>query len=199
MAETTPPEDFKTKYGLPQLTLSQTSLAPPVLVQQTKTESVVKVETETPVIRTGYSATPIPSLTFLSLIQKSAATINYLKQLKVCIEQFFAKHANQLDDMEEIMRQMLYRLESKTQLFAEVSEPSLAKNNVDVYKWYMSHQLSQVDDYLGYLSKAIKTIPENQAVVLHQYSVDPKAKPASLDISRHFLVDKIANSTLQDE
>ena len=41
--------------------------------------------------------------------------------------------------MEEIMRQMLYRLESKTELFAEVSEPTLAKSNVDVYKWYMNH------------------------------------------------------------
>ena len=94
---------------------------------------------------------------------------------------------------------MLYRLEGKTQLFSEVSEPSLAKSNVDVYKWYMHHQLTQVNDYLGYLSKSLKSIPENQAVVLHQYSVDPKSKPATLDISNHFIVDKIANSTVQDE
>ena len=58
--------------------------------------------------------------------------------------------------MEEIMRQMLYRLESKTSLFAEVSENSLAKNNVSVYKWYMNHQLTQVNDYLGYLTKSLK-------------------------------------------
>ena len=58
--------------------------------------------------------------------------------------------------MEEIMRQMLYRLESKTSLFAEVSENSLAKNNVSVYKWYMDHQLTQVNDYLGYLTKSLK-------------------------------------------
>ena len=49
------------------------------------------------------------------------------------------------------------------------------------------------------MSKALKSIPENQAIVLHQYSVDPKAKPAILDISRHFIVDKVANSTIQDE
>ena len=82
---------------------------------------------------------PEPNMSFLALIQKSASTISDLKQLKLCIEQFYAKHASQLDDMEEIMRQMLYRLEGKTQLFTEVSEPSLAKANVDVYKWYMNH------------------------------------------------------------
>ena len=72
----------------------------------------------------------------------------------------------------------------------------MAKNNAEVYKWYMNHQLCQVNDYLGYVAKALKTIPENQAIVLHQYSVDPKSKPATLDISRHFIIDKIANSTL---
>ena len=139
-------------------------------------------------IFTGYSVTPEPNLSFLSLIQRSTSTINYLKQLKLCIEQFFAKHASQLDDMTEVMRQMLYRLEAKTKLFSmEESEQTLAKCNVDVYKVYMSHQLAQVDDYLGYLSKALKTIPEgSQAVKLHQYQLDPKSKPAMLDISRHF-------------
>ena len=56
-------------------------------------------------------------LSFVSLIERSASTIGYLKELKLGLEQFFAKHASQLDDMEEIMRQMLYRLDGKTQLF----------------------------------------------------------------------------------
>ena len=66
--------------------------------------------------------------------------------------------------MTEVMRQMLYRLEAKTKKFATVTEPTMAKCNMDVYKVYMRHQLTQVDDYLGYLSKALKTIPSKGGV-----------------------------------
>ena len=90
------------------------------------------------------------------------------------------------------MRDMLLRLERKTKIIGRSEAPSLVKSNVEVYKWYMDHQLTQVDNYLAYLQNALKQIPENQAIVLHQYSLDPKQKPAGLDISNHIKLEKMA-------
>jgi hypothetical protein len=101
----------------------------------------------------------------------------------------------QLEDMEDIMREMLYRLEARTKIAAD-PRPSLKKQNISIYKWYMDYQLTQVDNYLAYLNKGLKSLPENQPIVLHQYSLDPKQKPLHMNFSNHFLTTKVASANL---
>lgn len=69
--------------------------------------------TACPVIKTGFSdgLGVNPDFTFLNLIQRSSATIAHMKQLKTCMDVWFAKHTAQLEDMEDILREMLYGLE----------------------------------------------------------------------------------------
>jgi hypothetical protein len=51
---------------------------------------------ENQVVKTGIADDlgVAPNLTFLNLIQRSAATIAHLKQLKTCIDVWYAKHVN---------------------------------------------------------------------------------------------------------
>ena len=42
-------------------------------------------------------------------------------------------------------------------------------------------------------------MPENQPVVLHQYSLDPKKKPVQMDFSNHFQADVQAAGELTSE
>lgn len=62
----------------------------------------------------------------------------------------------------------------------------MRKQNTLIYKWYMDYQLTQVDDYLSFLNKGLKSLPENQAIVLAQYAIDSKKKPVQMDFSNHF-------------
>lgn len=152
------------------------------------------------VVKTGFNEGlgACPEFSFLNLAQRSAATIARMKQLKTCIDVWYAKHTAQLEDMEDILRDLLIGLEQRVTICSRAGS-SMKKQNSLVYKWYMDYQLTQVDNYLSFLNQGLKSLPENQPVVLHQYSLDPKKKPVQMDFSNHFQADVQAAGELISE
>jgi len=67
--------------------------------------------------------------------------------------------------MEDILRDLLVGLEERANVCGTRGS-SMRKQNTLIYKWYMDYQLTQVDDYLSFLNKGLKSLPENQAIVL---------------------------------